>query len=78
MITVDLLMYMLDGQVVYMMHMFFKFQLVQKGAEQFLLLDFKQKVAGNDTPLVILGDPAYPLLQWLMKAFPNNGKLTRQ
>lgn len=78
MITVDLLMYMLDGQVVYMMHMFFKFQLVQKGAEQFPFPDFKQKIAGNDTPLVILGDPAYPLLQWLMKAFPNNGKLTRQ
>ena len=27
---------------------------------------------------MILGDPAYPLLSWLMKAFPDNGKLSLQ
>ena len=26
----------------------------------------------------MLGDPAYPLLLWLMKAYPNNGHLTRE
>ena len=37
-----------------------------------------KKMIGNvDVPLVMLGDPAYPLLQWLMKAFLDNGNLTR-
>ena len=26
----------------------------------------------------MLGDPVYPLLQWLMKAFPDNGRLSQQ
>ena len=29
-------------------------------------------------PLVVLGDPAYPLLQWIMKPYSDNGRLTRQ
>ena len=49
--------------------------LYKKGQSNFLFPDFEQKIAGNDIPLVILGDPAYLLLQWLMKAFPNNEKL---
>lgn len=36
------------------------------------------RIANEDVPIVILGDPAYPLLPWLMKAFPDNGHLTTQ
>jgi hypothetical protein len=41
------------------------------------LPDWKEQIDENDVPLVVLGDPAYPLLPWLMKAYPNNGHLTR-
>ena len=52
--------------------------LYKKGQSNSLFPDLKQKIAGKDIPIVLLGDPAYPLLQWLMKAFPNNGHLTSQ
>ena len=32
----------------------------------------KTTVLGNEIGPVILGDPAYPLLNWLMKAYPEN------
>ena len=35
-------------------------------------------IGDKDVPLVILGDPPYPLLSWLMKAFPDNGRLSRE
>ena len=41
-----------------------------------LLPDWKQTISGKEIPLLMLGDPAYPLLLWLMKAFPNNGSLS--
>ena len=34
-----------------------------------------RQINGTDVPLVILGDPAYPLLPWLMKPLPDNGRL---
>ena len=33
-------------------------------------------INGVQVPLLILGDPAYPLLSWLMKPFSDNGKLS--
>ena len=44
------------------------------------LPDWKQTINGIDIPLIILGDPAYPLLplRWLMKPYPDTGTLTRQ
>ena len=34
--------------------------------------DWKGSICGEEIPLLVLGDPAYPLLSWLMKAFPDN------
>ena len=37
-----------------------------------------REINGTSVPLVILGDPAYPLLQWVMKPYTDNGRLSRQ
>ena len=50
--------------------------LYQRGQSGNLLPDWKEEIAGKEVPIVLLGDPAYPLLPWLMKAYPNNGRLT--
>ena len=42
------------------------------------LPDWKKNICGTEVPILILGDPAYPLLPWLMKPFPDTGNLTRQ
>ena len=52
--------------------------LYQRGESGNLLLDWKEQIDGKDIPFIILGDPAYPLLLWLMKAHLNNGHLTRE
>ena len=52
--------------------------LSHKGNNGTLFPGWKKRIAGKEVPIVVLGDPAYPLLPWLMKAFPDNGRLTQQ
>ena len=52
--------------------------LYKRGQAGTLFPDSKKTIAGKEIPLLVLGDPAYPLLPWLMKAFPDNGSLSRE
>ena len=40
--------------------------------------EFARDINGVQVPLLLLGDPAYPLLEWLMKPFQENGHLSRE
>ena len=44
--------------------------LFKKGQEGSLVPTSTEMIGQYEIPLVILGDPAYPLLKWLMKAYP--------
>ena len=52
--------------------------LCTRGQNNTLLPNWVKRISNTDVPLVVLGDPAYPLLDWLMKAFPDTGYLTQQ
>ena len=43
-----------------------------------LLPDWTRGIRGVEVPLFLVGDPAYPLLSWLMKAFPTAGSTAEQ
>ena len=47
-----------------------------KGSNGTLLPNWKHCISGVDVPLLILGDPAYPLLPWLMKCYLENASTT--
>ena len=44
----------------------------EKGNNKTLFPDIRERIGDQDVPIVILGDPAYPLLPWLLKAYPEN------
>ena len=51
------------------------FQRAQAGN---FLPDWKKSICGTDVPIVILGDPAYPLLLCIMMPFVDHGGVTTQ
>lgn len=48
----------------------------RKANEGSLFPNWKRRINGVDVPLLILGDPAYPLLPWLIKCYPETGNLS--
>ncbi|XP_072163175.1 uncharacterized protein [Diadema setosum] len=50
--------------------------LYRKAESGTLLPQEKQLMSGVHVPLYILGDAAYPLRTWLMKGYPDTGRLT--
>ena len=48
----------------------------KKACNGTLLPDWSSNIRGVNVPLVILGDPAYPLLSWLMKPYLENAVTT--
>ena len=50
----------------------------RKGNNGTLFPEWSRVIGGVSVPLVILGDPAYPLLPWLMKPYLENASTTPQ
>jgi hypothetical protein len=51
-------------------------KLFQEAEAGSLLPNTTRDINGINIPLLILGDPAYPILPWLMKPYSDNGRLT--
>ena len=43
-----------------------------------LFLDRKRFINGIEVLLLVLGDPAYPALPWLMKPYPEHATMSRR
>ena len=48
----------------------------QKGESGKLFPEWRRVIAGKEVPVLVLGDPAYPLLPWLMKPYIDNSNLS--
>ena len=58
--------------------MFVNTDIFKEGERGVLIPNWKVKYHHVDVPLLIIGAPAYPLLEWIMKPYSDTGRLTSQ